>query len=112
MQEGRKEEGSLLSLTRSPRCRINRMEEGAAGGVPGLWTQTLPRMLVALPQIKPWPFFRTAGLGPACRLRERDGSALSQQACPHSLGRGRWAVFANGVWKESEAAEPFSSLTL
>lgn len=65
MQEGRKEEGSLLSLTRSPGCRINRMEEGAAGGVLGLWTQILPRMLVALPQIKPWPFFRTAGAGPS-----------------------------------------------
>lgn len=32
VQEGQKEEGSLLSLTRSPRCRINRMEEGAAAG--------------------------------------------------------------------------------
>lgn len=36
LQEGRtRKSGSLLSLARSRRCRINRMEEAAAGG--GAW---------------------------------------------------------------------------
>lgn len=53
---GRTEEeaGTFTFPATSPCCRINRTEEGAAGGVlAGLWIRTLPRPLRLPLQIKP-----------------------------------------------------------
>lgn len=63
VQAGRKEEGSLLSLTRSPRCRINRMEEGAAGGVLGPLDPDTSQNARGSPPNKTWAFLQDGRAG-------------------------------------------------
>lgn len=91
-QEGRtRKRGSLLSLARSPRCRINRTEEGAAGGgAGGLWSQTLPRLLLGPPASQSLAvFLGRLGFGPACCFWKSDRLWAISAALSLPLGRGR-----------------------
>lgn len=87
-----RKKGSLLSLTRSPHCRINRTEKGAADGVLGAsGSRCSPdRSWLAL-KIKPVMFlWEGRGSVQLTASGRAMGSGLFQQGCPHALGRGGW----------------------
>lgn len=102
--------GSLLSLIRTPHCRINRMEEGAAGEVleasdcrcfPGCSGPPL-QLKCLLFRWEGW------GLGPAHLLEELCALGCLSRPVP-VLWREEagLTVFAHSSWKESKAHRAF-----